>query len=159
MLLQKKKNRLLNKVVDLYDTPLIFSTHPRTKKKIQQLNLKVSSKIIFIEPLGFCDYVFLQKNALITLSDSGTISEESAILGFKAISIRTATERPEAIDNGNIILGGITKDNIINSININLGLKGESKPPIEYLRTDNSNTIIKIIQSYTPIINRETWRK
>ena len=149
----------LNKVVDLYEVKLIFSTHPRTKKKIEQLNLKVIPKISFLEPLRFCDYVFLQKNALITLSDSGTISEESTILGFKAVSIRTSTERPEAIDHGNIILGGITAENIINSINITLGLQGESNPPLEYLKTDNSNTVVKLIQSYTPIINRETWRK
>lgn len=149
----------LNKAVDLYDTPLIFSTHPRTKKKIEQLNLKVSSRISFVEPLGFFDYVFLQKNALVTLSDSGTISEESTMLGFKAVSIRTSTERPEAIDHGNIVLGGITTDNIINSINITLGLEGESNPPLEYLKTDNSNIVVKLIQGYTPIINRETWRK
>ena len=149
----------LNKIVDLYDAQLIFSTHPRTKKKIEQLNLKVSSRISFVEPLGFCDYVFLQKNALITLSDSGTISEESTILEFKAVSIRTSTERPEAIDHGNIILGGITVENIINSIDITLGLKGVSSPPLEYLKTDNSNTVVKLIQSYTPIINKETWRK
>ena len=149
----------LNKVVDLYDAQLIFSTHPRTKKKIEQLNLKVSSRIRFVEPLGFCDYVFLQKNALITLSDSGTISEESTILGFKAVSIRTSTERPEAIDYGNIVLGDITTENIINSINITLGLNDRSDPPFEYLKTDNSNTVLKLIQSYTPIINRETWRK
>jgi len=149
----------LNKVVDLYDAQLIFSTHPRTKKKIEQLNLKVSSRISFVEPLGFCDYVFLQKNALITLSDSGTISEESTILGFKAVSIRTSTERPEAIDHGNIVLGDISTENIINSINITLGLNDRSDPPLEYLKTDNSNTVLKLIQSYTPIINRETWKK
>ena len=149
----------LNKIVDLYDAQLIFSTHPRTKKKIEQLNLKVSSRISFVEPLGFCDYVFLQKNALITLSDSGTISEESTILGFKAVNIRTSTERPEAIDHGNIVLGDISSENIINSINITLGLNDRSDPPFEYLKTDNSNTVLKLIQSYTPIINRETWRK
>ena len=149
----------LNKVVDLYDAQLIFSTHPRTKKKIEQLNLKVSSRISFVEPLGFCDYVFLQKNALITLSDSGTISEESTILRFKAVSIRTSTERPEAIDHGNIVLGDISSENIINSINITLGLNDRSNPPFEYLKTDNSNTVLKLIQSYTPIINREIWRK
>ena len=149
----------LNKVVDLYDTQLIFSTHPRTKKKIEQLNLKVSSKISFWDPLGFCDYVFLQKNALITLSDSGTISEESSMLGFKSVSIRTSTERPEVIDHGNIVLGGITRDSILNSINVTLGLDLESNLPLEYLKKDNSNTVVKLIQSYTPIINRETWKK
>ena len=149
----------LNKITDLYDAQLIFSTHPRTKKKIEQLNLKISSRISFVEPLGFCDYVFLQKNALITLSDSGTISEESTILGFKAVSIRTSTERPEAIDHGNIVLGDISSENIINSINITLGLNDRLDPPFEYLKTDNSNTVLKLIQSYTPIINREIWRK
>ena len=149
----------LNKVVDLYDAQLIFSTHPRTKNKIEQLNLKVSSRISFVDPLGFCDYVFLQKNALITLSDSGTISEESTILGYKAVSIRTSTERPEAIDHGNIVLGDIKTENIINSINITLTLNDRSDPPLEYLKTDNSNTVLKLVQSYTPIINRETWKK
>ena len=149
----------LNKVVDIYDTKIIFSTHPRTKKKIEYLNLKVSPRISFVEPLGFCDYVFLQKNALITLSDSGTISEESTILGFKAVSIRNSTERPEAIDHGNIVLGNITTENIINSMNITLGLNDELDPPLEYLKTGNSNTVLKLIQSFTPIINRETWRK
>ena len=149
----------LNKVVDLYDTQLIFSTHPRTKKKIEKLKIEVNPKISFIEPLGFCDYVFLQKNALITLSDSGTISEESTILGFKAVSIRTSTERPEAIDHGNIVLGGIKEQDIINSINITLGLNHNSAPPLEYLKADNSNTVLKLIQSYTPIINKETWGK
>lgn len=149
----------LNRIVDLYDVQLIFSTHPRTKKKIERLNLKFSPKISFIEPLGFCDYVFLQKNALITLSDSGTISEESTIIGFKAVSIRTSTERPEAIDHGNIVLGGITTDSIVNSINITLGLEEKSTSPLEYLKIDNSNTVVKLIQSYTPIINTETWRK
>ena len=149
----------LNKVVDLKDKRLIFSTHPRTRKKIEKLNLNINPKISFIDPLGFCDYVFLQKNALITLSDSGTISEESTILGFKAISNSTTSQRPEAIHKGNIILGCITTDNIINSINITLDLDDESYPPPEYLKTDNSNTVLKLIQSYTPIINRETWRK
>ena len=149
----------LNTIVEFYDKKLIFSTHPRTKKKIEKLNLKVDPRIVFIEPLGFCDYVFLQKNALITLSDSGTISEESTMLDFKAVSVRTSTERPEAIDHGNIVLGGITTDSIMNSINITLDLELESNPPSEYLKTDNSNTVVKLIQSYTPIINKETWRK
>ena len=149
----------LNRIVELYDKKLIFSTHPRTKKEIEKLNLKVDPRVSFIDPLGFCDYVFLQKNALITLSDSGTISEESTMLGFKAVSIRTSTERPEAIDHGNIILGGITTQNIINSIEITLGLNDKIYPPVEYLKTDVSNTVLKLIQSYTLIINSETWKK
>ena len=108
----------LDSIAETYKYPIIVSTHPRTKKKIEQLNLKVSPRIRFVEPLGFCDYVFLQKNALITLSDSGTISEESTMLGFKAVSIRTSTERPEAIDYGNIVLGDITTENIIFSSTI-----------------------------------------
>ena len=80
-------------------------------------------------------------------------------MGFKALSIRTSTERPEAIDHGNIVLGGITTENIINSISITLGLNDKIYPPLEYLKTDNSNTVLKLVQSYTSIINTETWRK
>lgn len=149
----------LIEAVKIYDVPLIFSTHPRTKKKIEKLNFSIDSRINFIDPLGFIDYVALQKNALITLSDSGTISEESTILGFRAISVRTGTERPEAIDTGAIVLGGIDSNSIINSIKITLELEEQTKPPLEYLRDDNSSSVVKIIQSYTPIINRETWRK
>lgn len=149
----------LVEAVKTYDVPLIFSTHPRTKKKIEKLNLSIDSRINFIDPLGFIDYVALQKNALITLSDSGTISEESTILGFRAISVRTSTERPEAIDTGAIVLGGIDSGSIINSIKITLELEEQTKPPLEYLRDDNSSSVVKIIQSYTPIINRETWKK
>ena len=149
----------LVRVGELFDKNIIFSTHPRTRKKINDLELKDTSRLRFIEPLGFFDYVFLQKSALITLSDSGTISEESTMLDFKAISIRTSTERPEAIDYGNIVLGGITAENIINAVNITLGLEERNEVSENYLKSNVSNTILKLIQSYTPIINKETWNK
>ena len=149
----------LNGVAEHHNKQIIFSTHPRTRKKIKKLNLKVSPKISFIEPLGFFDYVHLQSKALITLSDSGTISEESAMLGFKAISIRTSTERPEAIDGGHIVLGNITLDNILNSIKITLDLNIQESIPDGYNKQDVSNTMVKLVQSYTSIVNKETWSK
>ena len=149
----------LNIVAETYKLPIIISTHPRTRNKINESGVKFNSLIQLMKPMGFHDYNHLQKYSKAVLSDSGTISEESTILGFKAVSIRTSTERPEAIDHGNIVLGGIKTQDIINSINITLGLNHNSAPPLEYLKADNSNTVLKLIQSYTPIINKETWGK
>lgn len=113
-----------------------------------------------IVPLGFFDYVNLQKNAYIVLSDSGTISEESAIMKFPAVSIRTSTERPEAIDAGTVILGGITKDEILNAIEVTRGLFNDSIAiPFEYEVKNTSDRVIKAIVSYTSIVNRVIWNK
>ena len=113
-----------------------------------------------VPPLGFFDYVKLQQNSYIVLSDSGTISEESAMMKFPAISIRTSTERPEAIDAGTIVLGGINKEQIINSIEIAKGLfDKEIQLPFEYEVTNTSERVIKAIQSYTKIVNRVIWNK
>jgi UDP-N-acetylglucosamine 2-epimerase (non-hydrolysing) len=112
----------LNKVAEKYQLPVIFSTHPRTKKRIESQKIAFHPLIQNVAPLGFFDYVQLQQNAFIVLSDSGTISEESAMMKFPAVSIRTSTERPEAVDAGTIILGGIKEDEIINSIEITKGL-------------------------------------
>ncbi len=150
----------LIEISKIYDKKIIFSTHPRTRKKIDQLNLPHQKSISFLNPLGFFDYVHLQSKAFITLSDSGTISEESAMMKFKAVSVRTSTERPEAIDYGNIIIGNITKENLLNSVRITLDLEDENfESSDSYRRMNVSNTIVKIIQGYTPIINRETWKK
>jgi UDP-N-acetylglucosamine 2-epimerase len=154
----------LNTVAEKYNKKIIFSTHPRTKKKIQDLGIKFHPNIKNIEPLGFFDYVSLQKNSFIVLSDSGTISEESAILGFDAVSIRTSTERPEAIDFGNIVIGGIDTNSVINSIDlvkktsINQS-KHNNKIPWEYQITNTSEIVIRIIKSYTSIINKVIWDK
>ena len=115
--------------------------------------LEFNKLIKNITPLGFFDYVHLQKNSFMVLSDSGTISEESAILKFRSISIRTSTERPEAIDTGNIILGGIILEDIINSIEISEKIKSgfSDTIPIEYSIKNTSSRVIKIVQSYTSV--------
>lgn len=151
----------LNAIVSHYQYPIIFSTHPRTKKKIQEQQIKFNPLIQNIPPLGYFDYVKLQKNAFVVLSDSGTISEESAIYQFPAISIRTSTERQEAIDAGTILLGGITSGEILDAINIlfmTLNKEAQSVPP-EYKVLDVSSKVIRLIKSYFPIINQVVWNK
>jgi UDP-N-acetylglucosamine 2-epimerase (non-hydrolysing) len=151
----------LNIVAEKYQMPIIFSTHPRTKKKIENSKITFNSLIKSVAPLGFFDYVKLQQNAYVVLSDSGTISEESAMMGFPAVSIRTSTERPEAIDAGTIVLGGVNKDSMLNAIEITKGLaiNESSQLPMEYTITNTSERIVKVIQSYTPIINKVIWDK
>jgi UDP-N-acetylglucosamine 2-epimerase len=151
----------LNAVADKYQMPVIFSTHPRTKKKIDESNISFHPLVISMAPFGMIDYVCLQQNAFIVLSDSGTISEESAICNFPAVSIRTSTERPEAIDAGSIILGDISENEILNAIHIckQTFQVGNPSIPSEYQVLDVSNKVIRIIQSYCSVINREIWRK
>ena len=151
----------LNKVADKYKLPIIFSTHPRTKKRIDELNVTFNPLIKLVSPLGFFDYVFLQQNALCVLSDSGTISEESEMMDFSAISIRTSTERPEAIDFGSIVLGGISENDIFNAIETCLITKLDTSfdIPKEYKVSDVSKRVVRVIQSYTSIINRVIWNK
>ena len=151
----------LNKFASKYKLPIIFSTHPRTKKRIEELNITFDPLIKLVSPLGFFDYVFLQQNALCVLSDSGTISEESAMMNFSAVSIRTSTERPEAIDFGSIVLGGISEIDIFNAIETCLSTKIDhsSDIPYEYKVKDVSKRVIRVIQSYTSIINKVTWNK
>lgn len=150
----------LNQVAEKYKMPIIFSTHPRTKNRIEKNNIKFHPLISNIPPLGFFDYVKLQKNAFVVLSDSGTISEESAMMGFPAVSIRTSTERPEAIDAGTIVLGGITTDQVLNAIEITRGLFDATiELPREYEVTNTSARVIKAIQSYTSIVDKVIWDK
>lgn len=153
----------LNAVADKYQMPVIFSTHPRTKKMIEKKQVHFNSFIRNVEPLGFFDYVALQKKSFVVLSDSGTISEESAMMGFPAVSVRTSTERPEAVDAGTIILGGIEKDQILNAINIvRLSFDNHltnTRLPWEYEVNNCSERIIRIIQGYTSIVNAVIWQK
>ncbi len=151
----------LNAVAEKYKMPIIFSTHPRTKKRIESSNITFNPLIKRIIPLGFFDYVKLQQNAYVVLSDSGTISEESAMMRFPAVSIRTSTERPEAIDAGTIVLGGLSKDSMLNAIEITKGLSIDknSQLPWEYQINNTSEKIVKVIQSYTPIVNKVIWDK
>ncbi|MDO8241161.1 MAG: UDP-N-acetylglucosamine 2-epimerase (non-hydrolyzing) [Candidatus Moranbacteria bacterium] len=151
----------LNAVAEKYQMPIIFSTHPRTAKKIAEKNIKFNDLIRNVEPLGFFDYVKLQKDAYCVLSDSGTISEESAILNFPAVSIRTSQERPEALDAGSIVLGGIDADNMLSAIEIAVKTHSAERKNLvkDYQDNNVSEKVIKIIQSYTNIVNTRTWGK
>ncbi|WP_026952302.1 non-hydrolyzing UDP-N-acetylglucosamine 2-epimerase [Algoriphagus mannitolivorans] len=151
----------LNAVAETYQIPIIFSTHPRTKKRIQEKGIVFHELIRNVEPLGFFDYVKLQKEAFVVLSDSGTISEESAMMNFPAVSIRTSTERPEAIDAGTIVLGGISKESMLQSIPVarELHASGHQHLPFEYDIKNTSTRVIRAIQSYTSIVNKVTWNK
>ena len=152
----------INFVAEKYKMPIIFSTHPRTQKRIEERGIKFNSLVQILKPFGFFDYCNLQKNSYCVLSDSGTISEESAIMRFPAISIRTSTERPEVIDKGNIILGGIKKDEILSALEITTTLFAEENhdiEPYDYMDNNVSDKVIKVIQSYTRIVDRVIWGK
>lgn len=151
----------LNKVAEKYQMPIIFSTHPRTAKKIKEKGIKFNKLIQNIEPLGFFDYIKLQVNACCVLSDSGTISEEATILNFPAVSIRTSSERPEALDAGSIVLGGIDADNMMSAIEIAVKTfsKNNENQVKDYCDLNVSDKVIRIIQSYTDIVNIRTWKK
>jgi len=152
----------INRVAEEFKMPLIYSTHPRTKKRIEERNIKFHHLVKNIEPLGFLAYNKLQKNAFCVLSDSGTLSEESAILEFPAVLLRTSTERPEVLDKGSIVIGGITPDHVVSSIRLAVdSFKNEETPPLpsDYHDCNVSMKVVKIIQSYTEIVNKTVWGK
>ena len=151
----------LNKVAEKYNMPIIFSTHPRTAKRIKESGIKLNPLIKKLEPLGFFDYVNLQKHSYCVLSDSGTIPEESDILNFPGVSMRTSTERPEALDAGSIVLGGINERDILNSIELAVNYKEDREDNLvrDYKDINVSLKVVKIIQSYYNIINSRTWKK
>lgn len=148
----------LERIYKEYKKTIIFSTHPRTKKKLQDLSQDFSQSIEFIKPVGFFDYIHLQKNSYVTLSDSGTLAEESTILKFPSVSLRTSTERPEAIDSGGLILGSLNEENILGAINMSVNLKSLEEPD-DYDTLNCSDRVIKIIQGYSSVVNREIWKK
>ena len=151
----------LNSLADFYKMPIIFSTHPRTKNKIKENSIQFNPLIKICKPFGFFDYVKLQLNSYCVLSDSGTISEESAIMEFPAVSIRNSTERPEAIDAGTIVLGGLSEKSVLNSVEIcKATFSSDNKMiPREYTVMDTSDRVLRIIQSYTNIVNKVIWNK
>ncbi len=151
----------LNFVAETYNMPVIYSTHPRTKKKFESKNVVLDGRVRTLEPFGFFDYNCLQKNAFVVLSDSGTLSEEATMLKFPGVLLRTSTERPEVIDAGTVVIGGIGKENIFQSIEMARSLfKSENMLlPIDYADTKVSNKVVRIIQSYTKIINKFVWMK
>ena len=152
----------LNCIAEEFNIPIIYSTHPRSWKRISDKNVSFNPLIRQLRPFGFFDYNKLQKNAFCVLSDSGTLSEESSILNFPAVLIRTSTERPEVIDKGSIIIGGIEPVDIIQSIYMATEMFHEDQKnilPIDYTDIRVSEKVVKIIQSYTKIINKIVWYK
>jgi UDP-N-acetylglucosamine 2-epimerase (non-hydrolysing) len=155
----RKILEILNQLAIRYGLPVIVSTHPRTRKRIEEIkNVKVNSLIQFMKPFGFVDYVNLQMNALCTLSDSGTISEESSILNFPAISLRQSMERPEAQDAGTIILSGFETDVVLNSINLLIeefnSTGGYQNIANDYTIRNTSWRVLKLILGNTGLSNR-----
>jgi UDP-N-acetylglucosamine 2-epimerase len=152
----------INNIADRYQMPVIYSTHPRSKKFIEQRNFSFHPLVQNLKPFGFLDYNKLQKNAFCVLSDSGTLSEESAILGFPGVLIRTSTERPEVLDKGTVVIGGITGDDIEQAVELVKAMQENHEPTVlasDYMDANVSVKVVKIIQSYAKIINDVVWRK
>jgi len=151
----------INSVAEEYNMPMIFSTHPRTKKRIEMERIILNPLIRHVEPLGFFDYNKLQKEAYCVLSDSGTVPEESAILNFPAVAIRTCIERPEAMDAGVIVLGGINANQVLNAVNIAVGMYNavRKNPVNDYQDTNVSEKVVKIIHSYLEIVSARVWNQ
>ena len=152
----------LNAISKKYGRPIIFSTHPRTRKRLEnQENIKLDKAIRFLKPLGFLDYIKLQMNAFCVVSDSGTITEESSILDFPAVTIRQAHERPEGMDEGTLIMCGLKSDRIIESIDIVTTHYSKNQRQFRLIQdydSDNvSKKVLRIIMSYTDYVNRTVW--
>lgn len=149
----------INSVARDFKMPIIFSAHPRTRKKIESQGIEFVSNVIYMKPLGFNDYIKLQKNAFCVISDSGTITEESSILGFPAITVRQAHERPEGMDEGTLIMSGVDSKDIIDAIKV--VTSQDTRPQIvkDYDVEHVGAKVVKIIMSYTGYINRTVWRK
>lgn len=150
----------INHVADRYQMPVIYSTHPRSRKWIEKRNFKFHPLVRNLEPFGFFDYNKLQMNAYCVISDSGTLSEESAILKFPGVLIRTSTERPEALDAGSVIIGGITTETVEQAIDMSAAMFENHEPmgyPRDYQDENVSIKVVKLIQSYTDIVRRTVW--
>lgn len=149
----------LNSIAKLYNFPVIVSTHPRTRKKIEEKGIKFHENIQLIKPLGFNDYNHLQLYSKAVLSDSGTINEESSILGFRALNIREAHERPEAMEEASVMMVGLNKERILQSLNV---LETQNRTTLsivnDYSMSNVSEKVLRIILSYTDYINRVVWQ-
>lgn len=152
---------VLNLLCGQYDMPIIFSTHPRTQKRLKDLELKTHSLIKFLKPLNFSDYNNLQINSLVVLSDSGTISEEASILKFRALNIRDTHERPESMEQTSVIMTGTNSERIIQSIELikNLDMNEILKDVDDYSPDNISVKIERILLSYTDYVNKMIWKK
>ncbi len=157
----------INKMAEKYDMPILYSCHPRSKKRIESTGFKLDPRVIQHDPLGFHDYNCLQMNAFAVVSDSGTLPEESSFFTsvghpFPAVCIRTSTERPEALDKACFILSGIDEKGLLQSVDtaVEMNKAGDYGIPVpDYIEENVSSKVVKIIQSYTGVVNKMVWRK
>jgi UDP-N-acetylglucosamine 2-epimerase (non-hydrolysing) len=150
----------INDMAELYRMPVIYSTHPRSRKFIEQRNFQFHPLVQSRKPFGFLDYNMLQMNAYCVLSDSGTLSEESAMLNFAGVLIRTSTERPEVLDKGTVVIGGITTKDISQALEMAVSMRDnqeKTEMPDDYHDTNVSVKVVKLIQSYAKIVRKTTW--
>ena len=159
--------RAVNAMAEKYDMPILYSCHPRSRKRLEATGFILDSRVIRHEPLGFHDYNCLQMNAFAVVSDSGTLPEESSFFTsvghpFPAVCIRTSTERPEALDKGCFILAGIDEKNLLQAVDIAVQMNRDGDlgiPVPDYVEENVSAKVVKIIQSYTGVVNKMVWRK
>ena len=152
----------VNAAAKTYGMPVIFSVHPRSQKRIDNYGFVFDPLVQCMEPFGFLDYCRLQKSSFCVLSDSGTLCEESAILGFPAVLLRTSTERPEALDKGSVVIGGTNEKDILQALELSVSMKANQEPIAlipDYTDTNVSCKVVRIIESYTKIINQNVWKK
>ena len=157
----------INAIAEKYDVPVLYSCHPRSRKRLEESGFKLDKRVIMHKPLGFHDYNHLQMNAMCVVSDSGTLPEESSFFlsigkPIPAVAIRTSTERPEALDKGNFILSGITEKEVLQSVDLAIEMNRNGDlgvPTPDYTDLNVSDKVVKLIQSYTGIVNRMVWRK
>ena len=152
----------INHIAAKYQMPVIYSTHPRSKKFIEMRNFVFDPHVQSMQPFGFLDYNMLQMNAYCVLSDSGTLSEESAMLNFPAVLIRTSTERPEVLDKGTVVIGGIRGEDVERATELAVSMYENNEEVVmspDYNDTNVSVKVVKLIQSYTDIVNRTVWLK
>ena len=157
----------INNIAEKYDMPVLYSCHPRSRKRLEESGFELDKRVIRHEPLGFHDYNCLQVNSFAVISDSGTLPEESSYytskgIPFPAVCIRTSTERPEAIDKGCFVIAGIESDQLVQSVELAVAMNenGDLGIPVpDYTDTNVSSKVVKIVQSYTGIVNKFVWRK
>lgn len=159
--------KAINKMAEKYDMPILYSCHPRSKKRLEESNFQLDERVIQHEPLGFHDYNCLQMNAFAVVSDSGTLPEESSFFTsvghpFPAVCIRTSTERPEALDKACFVLAGIDEKSLLQAVETAVGMQSEKDygiPVPNYVDENVSSKVVKLIQSYTGVVDKMVWRK
>jgi len=152
----------VNAMAETYDIPVLYSCHPRSRKMIEKRGFKFDKRVIQHQPLGFFDYNHLQQNAFCVVSDSGTIPEEASYFKFPAVSVRTSTERPEAMEKGVFVVGSITKKHVLQAVDLAVSMHKNGDDGLTvpaYADTNVSTKVVKIIQSYVGIVNKMIWRK